>query len=66
MGPFNHSDDEILGYRGKYPAPKPLSSKETANRKEDGNSVPQSDVTENPPENPTDEQMKDPGNCNFR
>ena len=65
MEPFNHSDDEIPVYRGKYPAPKPPSSKESANTKQDGNSAPQPDVMENPPKDPTDEQMKDPGNCNF-
>ena len=65
MGLFHNSDDEIPGYRVKYPAPKPLSYKETANGKEDGKSAPQPDVTKNPPKDPTDEQMKDAGNCNF-
>ena len=62
MGPFNHADDEIPVYRGKYPVPKPPSSKETSNRKQDDTSVPQPEVMENPPKDPTDLQMKDPGN----
>ena len=62
---FNNSDDEIPAYRGKYPAPKPLTSQKTGSSKEDGKSAPQPDVTHNPPKDPTDEQMKDAGNYNF-
>ena len=62
---FNNSDDEIPAYRGKYPVLTPFTSHETASSKEDRKSVPQPDVTDNPPEDPTDKQMKDAGNYNF-
>ena len=61
MSHSTYADDEIPAYRGKHPAPTSVSSKETSRKKQDENSAAQTDVIDNPPKDPTEEQMKDPG-----